>query len=114
MRLGQLARKYNINQDAVILFLNEVQAELSPFHHNSKLSNEIEDLVTSRFSLSSEATEEATEEQIEHSEDIPAEVNAQNLDVSEIDHDNETEADLQLELDPTLPSIQTSAIEKKR
>ena len=109
MRLGQLARKYNINQDEVILFLNEVQAELGPFHHNSKVSSDIEDLVIGHFSLSSKAAEEATEE---HSEDIPAEADEQNLDVSEIDHDNKTEADLQRELDPTLPAIKTSAIEK--
>ena len=63
MRLGQLARKYNVSQDDVILYLNEAQPELSPFHHNSKLSDETEGLVTSRFSSLSEETEEVTEEQ---------------------------------------------------
>lgn len=110
MRLGQLARKYNISQDEVILFLNEVQAELSPFHHNSKVSNDIEDLVTGHFSLSSKAAEKATEE---HSEDITAETDEQKLDVSKIDHGKKTESDLQRELDPTLPSIKTPVIEKK-
>ena len=105
MRLGQLARKYNVSQDEVILYLNEVQPELSPFHHNSKLSNEIEDLVTSRFSSSPEETEEATEE---HSEDIATETNEQKFDVVEIDHDKEIEASMQRELDPTLPPIQIS------
>ncbi len=109
MRLGQLARKYNVNQDDVILFLNEAQPEMSPFHHNSKLSDEIEDLVTSRFSSSiEEVTEEATEEQ---SEDIPTEANEQNLDITE--NDKETEADLQRELDSSLPLIQTPEIENK-
>jgi hypothetical protein len=70
MRLGQLARKYNINQDQVILFLNEVQADLSPFHHNSKLSNDIEDLLTDHFSLSPIVAEEPLEELIE---EIPPE-----------------------------------------
>lgn len=115
MRLGQLARKYNINQDEVILFLNEVQAELSPFHHNSKVSSEMENLVTDHFSLASkEEEEEATEE---HSEEILVEDDEQNLDVIGIDNDKKaekkTEADLQRELDPTLPSIKTSVIEKK-
>ena len=121
MRLGQLARKYNVNQDEVILFLNEVQAELSPFHHNSKLSSDIEDLVIGHFSLSSKAEEEAIEE---HSEDIRAEADdkliieddvvlPKDLEVSEIDRDKTNEADLQLELDPTLPSIKTPVIEKE-
>lgn len=105
MRLGQLARKYNVSQDEVILYLNEVQSELSPFHHNSKLSDEIEGLVTSRFSSSSEKIEEATEE---HSDDIATETNEQILDVTEIDHNKETEADLQRELDASLPPIQIS------
>ena len=111
MRLGQLARKYNISQDDVILYLNEIQPELSPFHHNSKLSDETEDLVTSHFSSSSEETVEITEE--EPSEDVATEINEPNLDLIEIDRDKEIEASLQQELDPTLPPIQTREPEKK-
>lgn len=110
MRLGQLARKYNVKQDEVILFLNKVQAELSPFHHNSKLNIEMEDLVIGHFSLSPKVAEEPIEEQ---NEDIPVEADEQNLEVIESDDDKKTEADLQQELDPTLPSIKTSAIEIK-
>ena len=105
MRLGQLARKYNVSQDDVILYLNEVQTELSPFHHNSKLSDEIEDLVISHFSLSIEEVDEVIEEQ---SIDISTEVDEQILDVAEIDRDKEIEALMQQELDPTLPPIQIS------
>ena len=105
MRLGQLARKYNVSQDDVILYLNEVQTELSPFHHNSKLSDEIEDLVISHFSLSVEEVDEVT---VEQRVDIATEEDEQILDVAEIENAKEIEASLQLELDPTLPAIQIS------
>lgn len=111
MRLGQLARKYNITQDEVILFLNEVQTELSPFHHNSKLSSDIEDIVTDHFSLSSSVAEEPKEDEVI---DIVAdEVVEDNTDLNKIDSGQKSETDLQLELDPTLPSIQISIEEKK-
>ena len=109
MRIGQLARKYNIKQDEVILYLNEVQAELSPFHHNSKLSSEMEDLVTDHFSLSSKTTEEVKEEQIDK---ILDEAEEQTLEVDEALDEKKTEADLQQDLDPTLPVIQASTTEK--
>lgn len=109
MRIGQLARKFNVNQDQVIKFLNEVQPDLSPFHHNSKVSSDIEDLVMDHFSLSSKVEEEAPEE---HIEDIPVEAEEQPLDVIDVEDDKKTEADLQRELDPTLPQIKTVAIEK--
>jgi len=109
MRIGQLARKYNIKQDEIILFLNEVQAELSPFHHNSKLSNDAEELVTGHFGLS--ATKAVEEEAIEEqTQDIPAEADTPALNESEIDYNKKTEADLQRELDPTLPHIKTVVI----
>lgn len=107
MRLGQLARKYNVSQDDVILYLNEVQTELSPFHHNSKLSEETEDLVTNRF-YSPEETEEAEQATEEEIEDIVTEKNEVESDVVEIENAKEIEASLQLELDPTLPPIQIS------
>lgn len=118
MRIGQLARKYNVNQENVIQFLNEVQADLSPFHHNSKVSSDIEELVIDHFSLASKEAEEVSDKEVEETtevliEDIPAVADEQNLDVSEVEPDNKTEADLQRELDPTLPQIKTSAIEKK-
>ncbi|MCK5872929.1 MAG: hypothetical protein KAG26_08885, partial [Methylococcales bacterium] len=47
---------------------------------------------------------------IEPSEEIPTEVDEQILDVSEVEVDKKTEADLQLELDPTLPSIKATTI----
>ena len=110
MRLGQLARKYNIQQDKVILFLNEVQTELSPFHHNSKLNSDMEDLVIDHFSLAPEAEEEVIE-------DIPTEADEQKFDDIEIDDgiktEKKTEADLQRELDPTLPAIKSPAIKIK-
>ena len=113
MRLGQLARKYNVSQDDVILYLNEAQPELSPFHHNSKLSDETEGLVTSRFSSSSEETEETEEVTEEHIKDIDTETIEPNLDLDEIDREKEIEASVQRELDPTLPPIQAREPEKE-
>ena len=84
MRLGQLARKYSIKQDQMILFLNETNPELSPLHHNSKLSDEIEELVKSRFA--SPETEEVVEED-------SVEINTETIEeipkIPEIDHDKE-------------------------
>ena len=110
MRIGQLARKNNIKQDEVILFLNKAQADLAPFHHNSKVSSDIVELVNNHFSLPPKEAEVATEE---HSEDISVEAEEQILEVIEIKHDKKTEADLQQALDPTLPLIKTPTIDKK-
>jgi len=111
MRLGQLARKYNIKQDAIILYLDEIQPELSSYHHNSKLSNDVEGLIADHFSLSPKTIEEVKEEQIE---EILDEAEDQNLEVEEALDEKKTEADLQQELDPTLPPIQASTAIKKK
>ncbi len=110
MRIGQLARKYTINQDQVIQYLNKAQADLAPFHHNSKVSSDIEELVTAHFSALPKSTEEVKEEPIE---EVLDEAEEQIIDAIEIVPDKKTEVDLQLELDPTLPSIHISAKEKE-
>jgi len=51
MRLGQLARKYNLSQPEIISFLNEVEANDQSLHSNSKLTQETEVLLAKRFNL---------------------------------------------------------------
>jgi hypothetical protein len=111
MRLGQLARKHNINQEEVIRFLNEAQPDSGPFHHNTKLSDELEELVTNHFAPAPEPTEEVIAAPMK---DSTAEENEQEVDGIEIVEDiRATEADLQRELDPTLPPVKTPRVEKK-
>ena len=106
MRLGQLARKYNLKQEQVIEFLENHNPGMGPYHHNNKLSDQVEDLIASKFDTtfleqgsvetaeetSNESTSQgsAEEEQTEHEEFVEPGI----------------EANIQVELDPTLPVIE--------
>ncbi|MEP1096401.1 MAG: hypothetical protein ABJG78_14890 [Cyclobacteriaceae bacterium] len=51
MRLGQLARKYDVSLQEVISYLNEVEPDHKELHSNSKLTEETEALISKRFEL---------------------------------------------------------------
>ena len=54
MRLGQLARKYDIPLQEIISYLKELEPPNESLHSNSKLSKQTEALVAKRFEISSE------------------------------------------------------------
>ena len=52
MRLGQLARKYDISQQEIISYLNEIYPKQEAFHSNSKLDEQSEVQVAKEFGFS--------------------------------------------------------------
>jgi len=103
MRLGQLARKYDVSLQDIISYLNKINPSHESLHHNSKLDDQIELMVIEHFDVKLEVLDDPQEvindEDSEKSDEIPVEP------VVEINM--ETEADLQMELDPSLPPIKS-------
>jgi hypothetical protein len=101
MRLGQLARKYDVSLQEIISYLNEIDPKNESLHHNSKLDEQIELMVIEHFDVRLDSPEDYQEviavDAPEESEQIPEE--------PAIAINEETEADLQMELDPSLPPI---------
>ena len=101
MRLGQLARKYDVSLQEIISYLNEIDPAHDSLHHNSKLDEQIELMVVEHFDIKLVAPEDPqnviAEEDIKESEQIPENP------LEEINE--EIEAELQMELDPSLPPI---------
>ncbi|MEP5612574.1 MAG: hypothetical protein ABJP45_10010 [Cyclobacteriaceae bacterium] len=58
MRLGQLARKYDVSLQEVISYLNELAPASSELHSNSKLDEKTETLIAKRFELLFDEPEE--------------------------------------------------------
>ena len=52
MRLGQLARKYNLKLDQIIEFLDKLNPGMGPYHNNTKLSDQTEELIARKFNNS--------------------------------------------------------------
>jgi len=123
MRLGQIARKYNISQDKIIAFLNETAPGMGPFHNNSKLSDQAEDQIVSHFNIlpegfseeSSPSTEEpATEEQevVEESSFIDQSITNEEHEVKKPEPGlSQSEKEVQEKLDPTLPPVKEPRID---
>jgi len=103
MRLGQLARKYDVSLQEIISYLNEIDPsqDQEAFHQNSKLDEQLELMVVEYFDVkldvSKDPQEVAEEEDFGNSKVIPT--------VLETEINEETEVKLQMELDPSLPPI---------
>lgn len=96
MRLGQLARKYNVSLQEVISYLKETEPAYETLHHNSKLNEQIISLIAKRFAYLEELSEETSEE-VE-----------QKLAEPEVSGIEETVELPQSELDESLPEAQDS------
>lgn len=101
MRLGQLARKYDVSLQEIISYLNEIDPAHDSLHHNSKLGEQIELMIVEHFDIKLVPPEDPqnviAEEVTKESEQIPENP------LEEINE--EIEAELQMELDPSLPPI---------
>jgi hypothetical protein len=102
MRLGQLARKYDITQEKIIEFLNKEKPEFGPFHNNSKLSDAAEDLIYKQFDIGGQGFEAESIDQEPVVIDEPEAI--VELDLAETIEDIEVE--IQQSLDPDLPPLQ--------
>jgi len=58
MRLGQLARKYGVSPQKIISFIKEVEPDSDQLGENSKLSDQLKDMVANRFDNSQPTKEE--------------------------------------------------------
>ncbi len=74
MRLGQLARKYNLSLPDIISYLAEVEPDNNSLHSNSKLNEQSEKLIAKKFNLFKNGEEENLTNAIEDSVDA-SEVN---------------------------------------
>jgi len=61
MRLGQLARKYDVSLQEIILYLKEIEPGHDALHSNSKLNEQTESLIAQRFELLFDEPEEQPE-----------------------------------------------------
>ena len=104
MRLGQLARKYSLTQEEIILFLNEVEPQLGSLHHNTKLNDDSEALIASHFNISIIDEQEVPEVP---TDEIKSEVSEILVEEEVEESYEDTEASLQQDLDPSLPPIKT-------
>ena len=62
MRLGQLARKYNISLHEIISYLKEIEPTHDTLHHNSKLNEQTKTLLEKRFEYLEKQSEETSKE----------------------------------------------------
>ena len=113
MRLGQLARKYNLKQEQIIEFLNNHNPGLGPYHSNTKLSDHTEDLIAEHFNKSfADLSDNEAQETADSEDYLDNDVkDTTNLPTELTDNPPETsfEADIQGELDPSLPVVDESA-----
>lgn len=116
MRLGQLARKYDVSQGEIIAYLKEIDPTQIELASNSKLDEETEKLLVQRFVPELEDHEGYKKEQNDKSIEVEQQKTAapEVSEAKEITLDLiEKEALLQNELDPTLPSIIAQDLQKK-
>lgn len=115
MRLGQLARKYDVSQQQIISYLNEIEPLNESLHSNSKLSKQTEALVAKRFEISSEmpwpGPKDRTEESsLEKEQDTTVETEV--ADTEDIEESVETPQS-ELDLSSTEAEIQDLQKEEK-
>lgn len=107
MRLGQLARKYNLSQQKIIAFLDEHNPGMGPYSQNTKLSDQTEDLIASHFNKSF-ADAAFAEESLAEAKDESKTADQEDPEVYGVEHEDlaeerNEEAEIQASLDPTLP-----------
>jgi len=101
MRLGQLARKYDVSPKEIISYLKETGSTQDTLHHNSKLNEQTETLLAKHFNYVEQLSEDASEE-IEQKLTKP--------EVVELEQSIEA---TQSELDPPLPEAKLKDLQKK-
>ena len=101
MRLGQLARKYNLTLQEVISYLKGIEPTHETLHHNSKLNEQTRILLAERFEYLEKPTERTSEE-IE-----------QKFVEPEIVDIGQTAEVPQSELDTPLPEAEVQDLQKK-
>lgn len=93
MRLGQLARKYNISIQKIISYLDEIEQSYASHHPNSKLDEETESLVEKHFEhllvVTSEPEDKFEAEKPKEIIQEQAEVEEPEVEIIEIDKDLE-------------------------
>jgi len=100
MRLGQLARKFEVSPKEIISYLKETGSTQDSLHHNSKLNEQTETLLAKHFNYVEQRSEDASEE-IEQKLTEP--------EVVELEQSTEA---TQSELDPPLPEAKLKDLEK--
>jgi len=101
MRLGQLARKFEVSPKEIISYLKETGSTQDTLHHNSKLNEQTETLLAKHFNYVEQLSEDASEE-IEQKLTKP--------EVVELEQSIEA---TQNELDPPLPEAKLKDLQKK-
>jgi len=101
MRLGQLARKFEVSPKEIISYLKETGSTQDTLHHNSKLNEQTETLLAKHFNYVEQLSEDASEE-IEQKLTKP--------EVVELEQSIEA---TQSELDPPLPEAKLKDLQKK-
>lgn len=119
MRLGQLARKYDVSSQQIIDYLQETAPELTGLHPNTKLEAKTEELLAERFYTESpdEADSQTHDEIVSEPETTPVEipdeaislVNEESAEEKEVVlHGDEAQEDV-IELpEPSEPKIEKS------
>ena len=107
MRLGQLARKYNLSQQKIINFLEDLNPGMGPYNQNTKLSDQTEELIAKHFKKSfieGSLTDESLNIDSENTP-IPASPEPQSAapEPATAGKDSREEAEIQASLDPSLP-----------
>ena len=102
MRLGQLARKYDVSPQEIISYLMEIAPGYHDLHHNSKLDVQTKSLVAKRFDDPEKLRDKAPEE-IEQ-KFLEQEITDDPEELSEVD---------QGELDTSLPELEVQEPQKK-
>jgi len=108
MRLGQLARKYDVSIQDIISYLNEIEPTHNALHPNAKLSEHTETLVAKHF----EPILEVTSEPEEPSEETPEEIVEIPLEPEVVEIEEEVEVP-PIELDSPLPEPEEQNSQKK-
>jgi len=112
MRLGQLARKYDVSQQQIISFLKEIEPTLDTLHSNSKLNEQTEALVAKRFEILSDTSVEDLEDQ---SEGASQEIKQNTLEpeVADIEEKEDTKEVTPSNLEEPLPLDEVQKLQKE-
>ena len=128
MRLGQLARKYDISIQKIISYLDEIEQSYDSHHPNSKLDEETEALVEKHFEhLLVVTSEPAVENKAEKPEVIIQEQTKEEepkveiieidkeleVPVNEVDISNEEVKIIQEEIVPTVPEVDSQITQEE-
>ena len=117
MRLGQLARKYNLKQEQIVEFLDNLNPGMGPYHNNTKLSDQTEELIARHFnksfgddSLVDLETTESNDLELagEQTEELTEEVRESEQPTEDL----LVESSIQAELDPDLPVVEVQDSEE--